>query len=709
MSMICQWQVLELEFQSTEFYGNPYMDTGMEVKFTDPDGKSISVPGFWDGGINWKVRFTTHHIGKWTWESSCLNVKDKGLHGLSGSFEVQKYIGNNRIYNHGFLEVNDHGRGFNYKNGIPFFWLGDTVWSCPSRATLDEWEEYTAWRNRQGFNIAQVNLLPQHDASGTDYRLPFEEGTEVWNLEKINVDYFKILDKMIAIALEKELFTAGVVLWFDYVPGTNPSWSVPRKADFTPGLAEIYGRYLAARYAALGMIWIITGDTDLENSYSMEVYDAAALAIKKASPYGNPMTAHLNGGIYTSKELNDKEWLDFHMYQASHNLDSFMQTQRYAEKDRAYCPARPVLNGEPPYENIGYHMKAEIIQREYVRKVAWQSILAGADAGITYGGHGLWSWHRGGEEFKPSAAWHEPSDWKDALKFEGADDFVRLKKFMEQFAWWKLEPQKDLFRMIDDRPSPVCAFIKDVLLAYVCEPVGLLLDAGKFTGVDFRWYNPADGAVSKCITEYSRGTIKIEKSPYPGDSVLRVEGIRPNAVRCPARKYFIIEDFEYTTEEKLHKKWYQWGELSYFMDHNNKNRGSFGVTHQVGKINTSWFAFPPELPEFSCAGMNAWRMWVKPDGSGKSATFFIKDGSHELYCWVIPNLLTGTEPYILEVPFESYDYIYRVNNKIFDPEGCGEFGYWITGPCEFSLDDIMLVYNPSLPDFFTSGSHTGER
>lgn len=168
----------------------------------------------------------------------------------------------------------------------------------------------------------------------------------------------------------------------------------------------------------------------------------------------------------------------------------------------------------------------------------------------------------------------------------------------------------------------------------------------------------------------------------------------------PCTRHFVLEDLENTTDDKLHKKWYQWGELSYWLDSENGNSGTYGVTHRIGTVNTSWFSFPPALPEFSCSGMNAWRMWVKPDVSGRFATFFIQDGSHEVYCWLLPDLLAGTEPYILEVPFANYSYIFRENNRVFDAEGCCEFGYWITGPCTFSLDDVMLVYNPELSDYF---------
>lgn len=194
----------------------------------------------------------------------------------------------------------------------------------------------------------------------------------------------------------------------------------------------------------------------------------------------------------------------------------------------------------------------------------------------------------------------------------------------------------------------------------------------------------------------------LEIIPAPGQTPPPKPAPKAVSRRLPADtpppvRHFVLEDFENTTEADLHKKWNQWGELTYRLDPDNKSRGQFGVTHQVGKVNTSWFGYPPRLPKFSCVGMNAWRMWVKPDGSGRLATFFIKDSSQEVYCWVIPDLLTGTEPYVLEVPLANHTYIFRENNAVFEPEECAEFGYWITGPCTFSLDDILLVHNPDLP------------
>ncbi len=52
-----QWEEVELVFESTGSYENPYTDVLFYVVFSGPGGE-IRRPGFWDGGNTWRVRFT---------------------------------------------------------------------------------------------------------------------------------------------------------------------------------------------------------------------------------------------------------------------------------------------------------------------------------------------------------------------------------------------------------------------------------------------------------------------------------------------------------------------------------------------------------------------------------------------------------------------------------------------------------------------------
>ena len=74
--------------------------------------------------------------------------------------------------------------------------------------------------------------------------------------------------------------------------------------------------------------------------------------------------------------------------------------------------------------------------------MAWQSILAGASAGITYGAHGIWSWHRTGERFGivEGEGFDQPYDLNDAMRFPGADDFGYLKQMVATYQLFDVEP-----------------------------------------------------------------------------------------------------------------------------------------------------------------------------------------------------------------------------------------------------------------------------
>jgi hypothetical protein len=41
------------------------MDVDIDAIFTHEDGTVISLPGFWNGENEWKVRFSPNKVGKW--------------------------------------------------------------------------------------------------------------------------------------------------------------------------------------------------------------------------------------------------------------------------------------------------------------------------------------------------------------------------------------------------------------------------------------------------------------------------------------------------------------------------------------------------------------------------------------------------------------------------------------------------------------------
>lgn len=487
--------LLELEFHVADEIDQPYATTAVAVRFKSPQGDEVEVPGFWDGGQVWKVRFAPPLCGKWTWERVNGHAAIDGLSPRTGSFEAAPYDGANPIYRHGFLKVNGNGRGFAHQDGTPFFWLGDTAWAATSKASVEEWAAYLERRSGQGFNIVQINSLPQFDASGTP-RQPFvRKDSGDWDLQRIDPSYFQYLDRMMDMASESGMFIAMIAIWFNYVEKKGNS-----RNRFDPESADRYARYIAARYAAYGVVWLVSGDSRFNESEDLEAYDAAARAIRAASPYPPLMSSHLCGDISTPDVLNEKDWLDFHMYQSGHFKGGVGISRQYAAANRALSPVRPVLNGEPCYEQIGYFRLPERVSQKDVRRVAWVSVLSGGNAGLTYGAHGLWAWHHPGEAFEYEEAWLDLKTWEEALHFNGAYDVSRMKAFIAGFPWWKLEPRNDLLVGAGESDCIVAASAEDeqIIIIYADGASEIRVNARQDAAYKAAWLNVSTGQSQPC-------------------------------------------------------------------------------------------------------------------------------------------------------------------------------------------------------------------
>jgi len=516
------WTPTEVTLRADQRYTNPYTDVAVSATFEHESGTRYEIPGFWDGDGQWRVRFAPTEPGRWTYEVDSAR-DDSGL-ATEGRFEAVASAGSNPIRSHGFLEPD--GRRLVHDDGTPFFWLADTAWSAGAKASTEEWERYLTARGDQGFNVVQITALPQHDASKPWDRLPFGES---WNLDDPDPAYFRALDDLVAMAHDRGFVPALVALWFNYAPGTWPDWDGERvRHPFDPEQAARFGRYLAARYGAYGPAWLVSGDTNYEadDEAALEVYDAAARAIGESVTH--PLRAsHMIGGQSTPERVADRDWLDFHCYQSGHTVDLDVPAELAAD-----CRSRgeaPVINGEPPYERLEYHdTQGRRIGRETARQAAWLSVLAGANAGVTYGAHGVWPWHRDGERFGGDDFWGMPDPWDEALRYPGARDYGRLRDFCGRFAIGELAPRQDL---LADDPDLVRAAelpADDAVVVYAASAEAVELDgATAFDDGsaaadvdDIEWIDPAEWSRVPASVESGGDSLTVAPPPWEGDGLL---------------------------------------------------------------------------------------------------------------------------------------------------------------------------------------------
>lgn len=328
------------------------------------------------------------------------------------------------------------------ENGAPFFFAADTVWSAFNGPTLVEWEEYFRVRKRQGFNVLQITILPLWDGGNlspfeTERYMPFAmKSNGKLDFSSINEKYFDRACLFTERAVAAGFVPALVLIWGDYVPGT---WGAAKNPglNMTPRQASEYVEYAVKRFAKYSPIFILGGDTDI-NDESAKVYLDAAAKVRKFAPE-SLVTVHLCGeNSNIIQPLADA--VDFYMYQSGHFFREVNFSIKLAEDFSRMEPKRPIINSEPCYEG---HRRAAGFGRysSYdVRRATWQSILSGAQAGITYGAHGLWGFALYGEDGKSLDFAGRPYDWHDAIRMEGAWDIGFARHIWEKYELWGVKP-----------------------------------------------------------------------------------------------------------------------------------------------------------------------------------------------------------------------------------------------------------------------------
>ncbi|HEX5787432.1 MAG TPA: glycoside hydrolase family 140 protein [Woeseiaceae bacterium] len=381
--------------------------------------------------------------------------------------------------------------------GDPFFWLGDTGWLMLSRLDRAETEYYLRTRREQGFNVIQAMVLhtPQMATAagapaltdGDPARPRVTPGSDPD--ESDEYDYWDHLDWVVSLAAELGMYLALVPCW-----GT-----VADAGALNADNAEAYGRFLGERYRGKpNIVWLNGGDT--LGASNTETWSILGRTLKHYDP-DRLMTFHPYGRTDSSWWFHDAPWLDFNMFQSGHA--SYAQDPdgrgednwSYAQEDWAREPAKPVIDGEPSYENIphGLHYaEAPRWTAADVRRYAWWAALSGA-AGHTYGENSVMQMFVPGRH---EPAFHAAIPWKEALESPGAGQMRYLKDFM-------------LSRPADGRRPAPAAVVDNgegheripvlqgdgYMIAYVYTGRPFRLRLGQLQGsaVTARWYSPRDG------------------------------------------------------------------------------------------------------------------------------------------------------------------------------------------------------------------------
>lgn len=340
----------------------------------------------------------------------------------------------NPFRQHGPLRVAKSGTHLEHTDGTPFFFLADTTWNGPALSTADEWKRYLQDRKKKGFTAIQFNAICPWRAAPTD-----REGRTAYTLQAgqlvPNEEYFRQLDARIQAITEAGLLAVPVLVWA-HKPGDAGF-------DLNEEQLRTLIQFELKRYKDTPCLFILAGDARY-NATEAPKWKRIGQAVFKDYP-GLLVTTHPTGMNFPWKDWEDERWLTVLGYQSGHGDDAatlkWIHSGPPAEYGRRETFTRPLINLEPPYEGHVAYQSRKPHTASSVRRAVYWSLLSAPVAGVTYGGHGVWSWHT-----QPGA---EPTDhrgsgvapvWTEALALPGAAQMGHVRKLFEALPWTKLRP-----------------------------------------------------------------------------------------------------------------------------------------------------------------------------------------------------------------------------------------------------------------------------
>lgn len=154
-----QWGVFELTLTAPA-EGNPYLDVQWSATFTQGT-RQITVPGFWDGGETYRLRFSPPTLGEWRYAT---RSSTPALDGQRGTFTVGASTGSN----HGPVEV-FQTHYLRYADGTPYHQFGTTCYAWVHQ-TEDLQRQTLATLAASPFNKIRFCVFPKaytYDATRT--------------------------------------------------------------------------------------------------------------------------------------------------------------------------------------------------------------------------------------------------------------------------------------------------------------------------------------------------------------------------------------------------------------------------------------------------------------------------------------------------------------------------------------------------------------
>jgi hypothetical protein len=421
------------------------------------------------------------------------------------------------------LKVSDNGRFLVTEASKSFFWLGDTAWSLFQRLNREEADRYLKDRAAKNFNVIQAVAL-WHSTEGNAYgHFPFADGDPVHPSVQDGPanDYWDHVDYIVNRANSLGLYVGFLPCWGSF-------WHNPirnGKPLFNPQNAEAYGLWLGRRYKNKGIIWILGGDNVIEHDVHKAVIRAMARGLRQGDGGTHLITFHPRGGRGSAEVLHNEPWLDFNMRQNGH-VPEFTGRYEKTHADYDRKPAKPVLDGEPLYEDHPVSFKHKLLGHSIaadVRRALYWNLFSGA-CGHTYGHHSVWSMHVPGDgrDDIMLMPWHEALDQPGAKQMQYGRRLMESRPFLSRIPDDSVIVPSQVPTSVPGAGTRRFVATRDINGSYamVYAPVGrpFSVQMDKITGSKVKawWFNPRDGQTQP-IGEFPNTGTRQFLSPNPGE------------------------------------------------------------------------------------------------------------------------------------------------------------------------------------------------
>lgn len=470
------WIANELTFESEKTYADSFNDITLDLILIG-NGRKYTVPGFWDGGNTWKIRFVCPSVGDWYFYTICSDGDNSILNNRTGKIICTAYDGEYDIYKNGFVTSAECEKYLTYDNGEPFFYLGDTHWGLGGE-TQEMVKTICEKRYAQGFTVIQSEPIgaefcvedgvTQSDIDGFKaYDLKFETIAQ-YGFVHANAEFFYPSQMDVLISTFGGYSDKTVASEIDAKQS-----ELKELSDEAKQYIEKLCRYWVARYSAYPVIWTLGQEVDNDFYYengehtnwgiANNPYKLIAEYIEKYDCYDHPLTAHQentgavsaygNGdGASENRKIYNKNAkpsafrdVDAHTFYAAQWTPSKSgQFDFSVTKDYWYNSQRkPSINYEGAYcglwtKDFGARMQG------------WCSYLSGM-YGYGWGAQDTWCYLNPFGEDEDSfdgvdtITQQEKIDanWQTALNYESGYQCGYMADFLQSTEWYNLIPRFD--------------------------------------------------------------------------------------------------------------------------------------------------------------------------------------------------------------------------------------------------------------------------